>query len=323
MDPVRIDALQYANWSPAIFRQWHEARLGAVHATVAYHLSFRATVDQIVAWNWRFRDHADLIAPARAPDDIDRAVASGRTAVLLGLQNPLPIEDDLGLVAVLHDLGVRVMQLTYNNQSLLGCGWAEAEDSGLTRMGREVVREMNRAGMVIDLSHAGERTALEAIAYSRRPVAVTHATPADWRAGRRQVSARVMRALAESGGMLGLSLYPLHLRDGSETTLVAFCEMAARAAETMGVARLGIGSDLCQDQPDEAIAWMREGRWTRPDPAAPRPRLPPQPEWFRDSRGFDNLERGLRAVGFSAEETGMILGGNWHRFLRAALRAEM
>ena len=277
MDPIRIDALQYANWSPAIFTQWRQARLAAVHATVAYHLSVRAVVDEIIAWNWRFRDHADLIAPARAPDDIDRAAAAGRTAVILGLQNPLPVEDDLGLVQVLHDLGVRVMQLAYNNQSLLGCGWAESEDSGVTRMGREVIREMDRLGMLIDLSHAGERTALDAIARSARPLAVTHATPASWRAGGRQVAVRLMQALAESGGMLGLSLYPLHLRDGSETTLAAFCEMAARAAEIMGVARLGIGSDLCQDQPDEAVQWMREGRWMRPDPTAPRPR-------FRSSR---------------------------------------
>lgn len=319
MDSIRIDGLQYANWSPTVFRQWRQARLGCVHATVAYHLSLRAVIDEIVAWNWRFRDHADLIAPVRHAADIDRTAAAGRTAVLLGLQNPLPVEDDLGLVQVLHDLGVRAMQVTYNNQSLLGCGWAEAEDCGLTRMGREVVREMNRLGMLIDLSHAGERTALDTIAHSARPVAVTHATPAEWRPGGRQVSPRLMRALADSGGMLGLSLYPLHLRDGSETTLAAFCDMAARAAEAMGVERLGIGSDLCQDRPDEAVQWMREGRWMRSDPAEPRPRFPPPPAWFQDSRGFDALDAGLRAAGFSAEEVGMILGGNWHRFLRAAL----
>lgn len=320
MDPIRIDFLQYGNWSRPLFAQWRAARLGAVHATVAYHLSFRAVVDEIVAWNWRLRDHADLIAAARSGDDIDRAVAGGRTAVLLGLQNPLAIEDDLGLVAVLHDLGVRVMQITYNNQSLLGCGWAEAADSGVTRMGREVISEMNRLGMVIDLSHAGERTALDAIELSARPVAVTHATPADWRPGGRQVSNRLIRALAEREGMLGLSLYPLHLADGSATTLAAFCAMAARTAEAIGVARLGIGSDLCQDQPDAAVQWMREGRWMRPDPGAPRPRFPAQPDWFQDSRGFDALAEGLRAVGFSDDECGMILGGNWHRFLRAALR---
>ena len=316
----RVDGLQYGIWSRAIFEQMRAAGLSAVHATVAYHEGFRPTVDRITAWNWRFRDHADLILPGRSAADLMRALSSDRTAIILGLQNPLPIEDDLGLVAVLHDLGIRVMQITYNNQSLLGCGWQEAEDSGLTRFGREVVREMNRLGMLIDLSHAGERSALDTIAASTRPVAVTHATPASWRAGRRQVSETLMRALAHSGGMLGLSLYPRHLRDGPATTLAAFCEMAARAAEIVGVAHLGIGSDLCQDQPDEAVVWMREGKWTRPDPTQPRPTLPPQPGWFQDSRGFLNLAEGLRAAGFAAADVEAVLGTNWQRFFRAAFR---
>ena len=210
------------------------------------------------------------------------------------------------------------MQLTYNNQSLLGCGWQD-EDSGLTRMGREVIREMNRLGMLIDLSHAGERTALEAIAASARPVAITHATPATWRAGKRQVSETLLRALAQGGGMLGLSLYPHHLRDGFATTLEAFCEMAARTAEIVGVQHLGIGSDLCQDQPDAVLAWMREGKWTRPDPAD-RPAFPPQPGWFQDVRGFANLANGLRAAGFAEADMEGVLGANCQRFFRAAFR---
>jgi membrane dipeptidase len=315
----RVDALQFCNWSRKIFEQMRAAGLSAVHATVAYHEGFRPTVDRIIAWNARFREHADLILPGRSAADLIRALSSDRTAVILGLQNPLPIEDDLGLVAVLHDLGIRVMQLTYNNQSLLGCGWQDA-DSGLTRMGREVIREMNRLGMLIDLSHAGERTALEAIEASARPVAITHATPAAWRDGKRQVSETLMRALAQSGGMLGLSLYPHHLRDGSGTTLAAFCEMAARTAEIVGVRQLGIGSDLCQDQPDELLAWMREGKWTRPDPAQPPPKFPPQPAWFQDSRGFANLADGLRSAGFAPADVEAILGANWQRFFRAAFR---
>lgn len=318
--PCRIDGLQFCNWSREIFQQMRDAGLTAVHATVAYHEAFRATVDRLSEWNWRFRDHADLICPARSGADIAAAQDAGRTAIVLGVQNPLPIEDDLGLVQVLHDLGIRFMQITYNNQSLLGCGWMEPEDSGLTRMGREVIREMNRAGMVADLSHAGERTTLDAIAASARPVAVTHATPAFWRPGGRQVTERVLRALAESGGMLGLSLYPLHLRDGSQTTLADFCDMAAKVAGIIGVEHLGIGSDLCLGQPDAAVQWMREGKWTRPDPGQPRPAFPPQPAWFRDSHGFANLAHGLRGSGFTQGDVDAVLGCNWLRFMRDAFQ---
>ncbi|MDH3673437.1 MAG: dipeptidase, partial [Gammaproteobacteria bacterium] len=117
---------------------------------------------------------------------------------------------------------------------------------------------------------------------------------------------------------LGLSLYPHHLKDKSACTLTSFCEMVARAVELMGVDRLGIGSDLCQDQPDSVVEWMRSGRWTKRadygEGSASAPGFPEMPHWFRDNRDFGNLEDGLRAVGFAADEVGKIMGGNWLRF---------
>ena len=180
-------------------------------------------------------------------------------------------------------------------------------------MGRAVVAEMNRLGMAIDLSHAGERTALDAIAASARPVTISHANPAWWRATGRNLSRTVVEALAASGGMLGLSLYPHHLKDGSDTTLDSFCAMAAEVAGLIGADKLGIGSDLCQDQPDSVVRWMREGRWTRPDPASVV--FPAQPAWFRDNRDFPQLATGLRRAGFSDGEAAAVLGGNWYRFM--------
>ena len=157
-------------------------------------------------------------------------------------------------------LGARFMQLTYNNQSLLATGCYEAEDTGITRMGRAVIAEMNRVGLVVDMSHSGERSTLEAIEVSSRPIAITHANPSFWHPARRNKSDDVLKALAESGGMLGFSLYPHHLKDGSQCTLQSFCEMIARTAEMMGINHIGIGSDLCQDQPDSVVEWMRVGR---------------------------------------------------------------
>jgi membrane dipeptidase len=318
--PTLIDGLQYCNWSREIFQQMRQGGMSAVHATVSYHDGFRDTVRNLVEWNWRFRDHSDLILLGRNADDIATAKASGRTAIFLGLQNPMPIEDDLGLVEILHELGIRFMQLTYNNQSLLGCGWMEAVDSGVTRMGREVIAEMNRLGMVIDLSHSGERTTLEAIELSTRPVAITHANPSWWRETGRNKSAAVVKALAETGGMLGLSIYPHHMRDGGATTLSDFCAMAAEVAAMIGVDNLGIGSDLCQGQPDIVVQWMREGRWTRPDPRSAKAAFPAQPDWFGDNRDFAGLKVGLKAAGFSDSDIAKALGENWRKFMREAFR---
>lgn len=314
---VLIDGLQYCNWSRAIFEQMHRGGLTAVHATVGYHEGFRETVRNLVDWRTRFRDNADLILLARDAGDIERARATDRTAIFLGLQNPMPIEDDIGLIEMLFDLGIRFMQLTYNNQSLLGCGWMEKEDSGVTRMGREAIAEMNRLGMIIDLSHAGERTALETIALSRKPVVISHANPRWLRDSNRNVSRTVLKAVREKEGLLGLSLYPLHLPNGSDTTLNEFGSMAREAAEIMGAERLGIGSDLCQEQPDSVLRWMREGRWTREVQAASG--FPPQPSWFGSNLDFSGLSEGLVAAGFGKAETALVLGGAWHRFLKAGL----
>jgi microsomal dipeptidase-like Zn-dependent dipeptidase len=317
---VVIDGLQYCRWSRKIFEEMREGGVTAVHATVVYHENFRETVDRVVEWNGRFMAHEDLILPARTAADIERAGAMGRTAIVLGAQNPSAIEADLGLVEALHALGLRFMQLSYNNQSLLCAGWWENEDAGVTRMGREVIREMNRLGMVVDMSHSGERSTLEAIEFSERPIVVSHANPSAWRATGRNKSDRVLTALARSGGMLGLSLYPHHLKDGSDCTLEAFCEMAARLADRIGPERIGIGSDLCQDQPDSVVEWMRNGRWTRTGAEAGSPPVfPPQPPWFRSNRDFGILRDGLRRAGFSAADTDGVMGMNWLRFMRDAL----
>ena len=321
----RIDALQYANWSEKIFRQMRAGRVDAVHVTITYHENFRETVLNIARWNRWFEQFPDLIFQGFTADDIDLARATGRTAIFFGSQNPSCIEDDIGLVEVLHRLGLRFMQLTYNNQSLLASGCYEAEDTGLTRMGREVVAEMNRVGLVIDMSHSGERSTLDAIAHSARPIAITHANPASWHPALRNKSDRVLRALAESGGMLGFSVYPHHLRAGSDCSLDDFCTMVARTAELMGVERIGIGTDLCQDQPDSVVEWMRAGRWTKQrdygEGSAANPGFPPMPVWFRDNRDFGQIEEGLRAVGFSSENVTAVMGGNWARFFRESFGA--
>jgi membrane dipeptidase len=313
-----VDCLQYANWSEKIFREMRTGGVHAVHVTIAYHETFRETVLNIEAWNRWFERFADLIFMGRTGDDIRRAVKEDRTAIFFGFQNPSAIEDDIGLIEICHTLGARFMQLSYNNQSFLATGCYEAEDPGITRFGRQAIAEMNRVGMVIDMSHSAERSTLEAIEISTRPIAITHANPHWWHPALRNKSDTVIKALTEAGGMLGFSLYPHHLKDGSNCTLDSFCQMIATCAEKYGVEHLGIGSDLCQDQPDSIVTWMRNGRWAKEmdygEGSAADPGFPPQPEWFGGNLDFGNIAQGLGAAGFSADEVGAIMGGNWLRF---------
>lgn len=314
----RIDNLQYANWSEKIFRQMREGNVDAVHATITYHENFRETVANIEKWNLWFERFPELIFHGKTGDDVRLARETGRTAIFFGFQNPSPIEDDIGLVEICHMLGARFMQLTYNNQSLLATGCYEAEDTGITRMGKQVIKEMNRVGLVVDMSHSAERSTLEAIDISQRPIAITHANPNFWHPALRNKSNEVLKALGESGGMLGFSVYPHHLKDKSDCTLESFCGMIAETAELMGVENIGIGTDLCQDQPDSVVEWMRVGRWTKEidygEGSASDAGFPPMPEWFKDNRDFDKIEQGLRDIGFSNTETAGIMGENWLRF---------
>ena len=304
----RIDSLQYCNWSEKIFTQMRAGGVDAVHVTIAYHENFRETVARMEEWNARFERFPHLIFQGHTGDDVRLARDTGRTAIFYGFQNPSPIEDDIRLVEILHTLGARFMQLSYNNQSLLATGCYEAEDPGITRMGREVIAEMNRVGLVVDMSHSAERSTLEAIEISTRPIVISHANPAFWHPALRNKSNAVLKALGESGGMLGFSLYPHHLKDGSDCSLHGFCRMVADC----------IGSDLCQGHPDSVVEWMRVGRWTRNidygEGSASNAGFPPMPAWFNDNRDFGNLEQGLRDVGFDAAGTAKIMGDNWLRF---------
>ena len=313
-----IDGLQYANWSEKIFRQMREGGVDAVHVTITYHETFRETVANIEQWNRWFERFPDLIFQGRTAADIDRARDTGRTAIFFGSQNPSCMEDDIGLVEILHTLGLRFMQLTYNNQSLLATGCYEDDDTGLTRMGRQVVVEMNRVGLVVDMSHSGERSTLEAIEHSSRPIAITHANPHMWHPALRNKSDTVLRALGETGGMLGFSIYPHHLAGGSACSLQSFCDMIVRTADLMGPENIAIGTDLCQDQPDSIVEWMRVGRWTKAidygEGSADKPGFPPMPTWFQDNRHFGAIREGLAAAGMDARGIDGVMGANWHRF---------
>ena len=316
----RIDNLQYCNWSRDIFQINREANLDAVHVTLVYHEDYDEFIQRTKEWEKFFSENSDLIFLGRNFKDIEKANLEKKTAIFFGFQNCSPIEDNIALVEKVHEHGCRFMQLTYNNQSLLATGCYEKNDSGVTNFGREAIKEMNRVGIVIDMSHSAEKSTFDAIEISEKPIAITHANPSFWYKAKRNKSNDLLKALGSSGGMLGLSLYPHHLEDGSNCTLDNFCEMAAKTAEVMGAKNIGIGSDLCLNQPDSVVEWMRNGTWTKVknygEGSKNKPGFPKQPHWFLDARGFKNLDVGLKKVGFNENEVNGILGNNWYNFYK-------
>ena len=316
----RIDNLQYCNWTRDIFLINREAGLNAVHVTLVYHEDYDEFLQRVKEWDRFFEENSDLIFLGKTFEDITKAQSENKTAIFFGFQNCSPIEDDINLIEKVHEHGCRFMQLTYNNQSLLATGCYEKNDSGVTNFGREAIKEMNRVGIVVDMSHSAEKSTLDAIEISEKPIAITHANPSFWHQALRNKSDFLLKKLSESGGILGLSLYSHHLKDGTNCKLENFCEMVAKTAEIMEVKNIGIGSDLCLNQPDSVVEWMRNGTWSKStnygEGSKKKPGFPKQPEWFLDARGFDNLESGLKKVGFNKQEVEGILGNNWFNFYK-------
>ncbi len=323
---IVIDGLQYSNWDRKIFEQLREGGVTMVHATIVYHEQIRETLTRIAEWNRLFELNSDLIMPVRSAADIRVAKQTGKVGIMFGAQNCSPIEDDIGMIEVMRELNLMIMQLTYNNQSLLACGCYEAEDSGVTRFGRQAIKEMNRVGMIVDMSHSGERSTLDAIEISDRPIVISHANPLSFHEAKRNKSDRVLRALGESGGLLGFSLYPFHLKNGPDCTLGDFCDMVASTADMMGIDQIGIGTDLCQEQPLSVLEWMRNGRWSKSmdygEGSKSNADWPRPLSWFRDSRDFPHLTNGLLERGFSREDVAKIMGLNWLNFLDAGLKPQ-
>jgi len=316
----KIDNLQYCKWSRKVFEINREAGLDAVHVTIVYHEDFDELQNEISKWQTLLKENSDLIFLGKTFEDITKAQSDNKTAIFFGFQNCSPIEDDINLIEKVHEHGCRFMQLTYNNQSLLATGCYEKNDSGVTNFGREAIKEMNRVGIVVDMSHSAEKSTLDAIEISEKPIAITHANPSFWHQALRNKSDFLLKKLSESGGILGLSLYSHHLKDGTNCKLESFCEMVAKTAEIMEVKNIGIGSDLCLNQPDSVVEWMRNGTWSKStnygEGSKKKPGFPKQPDWFLDARGFDNLESGLKKVGFNKQEVEGILGNNWFNFYK-------
>ncbi|MGW4797360.1 dipeptidase, partial [Nonomuraea sp. NPDC004297] len=228
----------------------------------------------------------------------------------------------IGYVELFADLGVRVAQLTYNIQNDVGASCYDPADGGLTRFGREVVEEMNRVGMAVDLSHVGERTSLETIEHSALPVAVTHANPASLVPHARNKSDQVLKALATRGGILGVSGYR-NISGQYAATAHTWAELVARTAELVGIEHVAIGSDLGRKVVQADLNWMRQGRWTRTTQygagsKANPGKQPPLP-WFPDTRSFPSLADALEQHGFGPADVAAVMGGNWMRFYHEVL----
>ncbi|MCP1337139.1 dipeptidase [Futiania mangrovi] len=321
-----IDGLQCGHFDRGSFEALSRGNVSCVTVTLGFWEGAIESLDAITHWRDLVAECADLAEIVRTRQDIEDANARGKVAVVLGYQNSNLFDGRIRFVELFHELGVRVVQLTYNNQNEYGGSCYEPNDSGLSRAGLKMVREMNRVGMLIDLSHVGDRTSADAIKASHMPVAITHANPHEIIPHPRNKQRYVLDALRENNGIIGCAAYRNITGDEYCKTAEKWCEMVARTVEIVGIDHVGIGTDRSHNTTVKDLDWMRMGRWSRDIDfgagSAKKPGKVPPADWFQDVSDLGKIPDALRTVGFNAEEARKILRDNWLRIYETVFPGE-
>ena len=254
--------------------------------------------------------------------DIDRAAAQQTIGLIYYTQNATPLEDKVERLRTLYDLGVRIVQLTYNTRNLLGDGCLERTNAGLSKFGLEVVARMNELRMLVDISHSGAATTLDAIRHSQAPVAITHAGCQAVYQHPRNKSDAALRALARKGGVLGIYQINPYLGPKERNTLDDFLRHLEHAINVCGLDHVAIGSDrehrTIPDTPAEKQKLIDELSRLRPVTAATF-RWPFFISELNHPRRMETIAAALAKRGHKAAAIDKLLGGNWHRLLRDVL----
>lgn len=310
---IVFDGLIVANWSPEVFADMRRGGVTAANCTCCVWEGFAGTMANVARWNAWFHAHGDLIVKARGTADIRAAKEEGRTAIVLGFQNTSAFEDRLGAVEIFKDSGVGIAQLAYNTQNLAGAGCYESRDSGLSDFGRELVAEMNRVGMLIDLSHVGVQTSEEAIRESAKPVALTHCLPSGLKAHPRNKTDAQLRAVADGGGVVGVTMFPPFLPRGVDSTVDDYVAAIDYVVRLVGEDAVAIGTDFTQGHGADFFEWITHDKGharklTEFGTIA-------NPRGLRTIGEFPNLTAAMNRAGWSGARVRKVMGENWLRLL--------
>ena len=261
-----IDGLSY--YSDGYTGDLHTGGVNALNVTIAnFEAEYAETCDRIAGWLAALKQPESEWRLIERATDLETAKQAGQIGLIMGWQNMRPMGDRLDRLELFHRLGVRIMQITYNYRNALGDGCLETEDSGLSVLGRDAVKAMNELGIAIDLSHVGYRTTLDTIELSEKPVLATHANAKSLTDLVRNKSDDVIKAIAETGGVIGASVYGPMLWDGDvnrRPTVDDFVRHIEYIVGLVGIDHVGFGTDLPASRDLQKTAYEAANRrlWT-------------------------------------------------------------
>jgi membrane dipeptidase len=316
-DMLVIDALCFGReWGEEVYEALRAANYSGIIESLSRD-DLQTAIDALVEWRQRISDNEDKLILALQARDFERAHASGRTAVLMNFQDSTMLEGEIANIDALYALGMRSLQLTYNFRNLVGDGCLERTNAGLSDFGVEVVERMNELGVLIDLSHCGRQTTLDGIAFSKRPVAMTHTMCETVRPGHpRAKTDEQIRACADKGGVTGMIAlgYFIGPDPGGETTIEHYADHIEHAVKLAGIDNVGISTDF----PPQGISpWATYEEWYVPRTGFFKPsyqlRWPPWIPELDSTDRYRNLLTVLDRRGWSSGDMERLLGLNWLR----------
>lgn len=310
---IIIDGLIISKWDRSVFEDMQKGGITAANCTVSVWEGFQDTVNNIADMKRMIRDNSDLLTLVRSTADIETAKRDGKTGIILGFQNAHAFEDNLGYIEAFRDMGVGVVQLCYNTQNLIGTGCYE-RDGGLSDYGREVVAEMNRVGIMIDLSHVGAKTSEEAILESKKPVCYSHCLPAGLKQHPRNKTNVQLKFIADHGGFVGVTMFPPFLKRGIEASVDDYVEAIDYVINLIGEDAVGIGTDFTQGYGKDFfdVITHDKGRHRRLTEFG----TVLNPEGIRTIDEFPNLTAAMERAGWNEDRISKVMGGNWLRVFK-------
>jgi membrane dipeptidase len=317
---LKLDFEPTAFASPAseeAIAQFRSSGITAFHNSIGTGgpLAQQETLEFLAAWQGYVGRNSQLFTLVGTLADLERAKAERRVAVIMGIQNSEHFHDPKD-VKRFYQLGQRCSQLTYNSQNYLGTGGTDRVDGGVTDFGVEIIKAMNEVGMLIDVSHCGDRTTLDAIELSAKPIAITHSNCRALNNHPRLKTDEAIAKLAARGGVMGITGVRNFVRDREPTTVEHVVDHIDHVVKLAGIEHVGIGTDSdlngYDDMPEEQrkqLMAMYKSSY------AFRDKL--------DTDGFDHpqkifdLTEALIRRGYSDDNISAVLGGNFRRLLGA------
>lgn len=309
-----LDGLIISDFGRPVFEDMRRGGLTAANCTCCVWEGFTETMRNVMRWKAWFREHPDLIKQVYTTTDIRTAKVENKTGIILGWQNVTGIEDQIGYLELFKELGIGIIQIAYNTQNLVGTGCYEKKDGGLSDFGHDVVAEMNRLGILCDLSHVGPQTSEDVILASKQPVAYSHCLPAGLKSHPRNKSDAQLKFIVEHGGFVGVTMFPPFLKRGPDSTIDDYVEAIDYVIAICGEEHVGIGTDFTQGYGRPFFDWITHDKGYGRKLTEFGDVINPQ--GLRTISDWPNLTAAMERRGWPASRIERVIGGNWVNLLR-------